>query len=230
MTDEVGGGAAAEIGADPRSIGSRPVHGRPRRENKGGQVARDLCLNTGGVLNALLGALVATALGWSPAAAEETADDLQHLRPLINQTLETEKSGVEIGWSNPATGHSGTLRVERTFYRDQQPCRAYLRTVERPGALVTRGIGCRVGRAQWEIEEESGTIEEESATATASSPARGAVSADTAAKQREAAETTAKDEADASECPDPAELATPDAGEPAPAPFAAFTLPARSEI
>jgi surface antigen len=171
------------------------------------------------VLNAFLGALLATALGWSSAAADETADDLRHLRPLINETLETEQSGVEIGWSNPATGHSGTLSIERTFYRDQQPCREYLRTVERPGAsaLVTRGIGCRVGRSQWEIEEESAKPEEESATATA-------------AKRREAAERATKGKADASACPDPAELATPGASEPAPAPFAAFTLPARSEI
>ena len=122
-------------------------------------MARDFCLNTGSVRKALFGALAASALGWSPAVAEEAADDLQHLRPLINQTLETEKSGVEIGWSDPATGHSGTLRVERTFYRDQQPCREYLRTIERAGAstLVTRGVGCRVGRAQWEIEEEGAT-------------------------------------------------------------------------
>ena len=111
-------------------------------------MARDLRLNTGSVLKALVGALAAIVVDWGPAAGEEAVDDLQHLRPLINQTLETEKSGVEIGWSNPATGHSGTLRVERTFYRDQQPCREYLRTVERAGTadLVTRGTACRVGR------------------------------------------------------------------------------------
>jgi surface antigen len=188
------------------------------------QVARDLCLNTGGVRNAVLGAFVAWTLGWGPAAAEEAADDLQHLRPLINQTLETEKIGVEIGWSNPTTGHSGTLTVERTFYRDQQPCREYVRTVERPYAsiLVTRGIGCRVGRAQWEIEEES-------ATATPST-GPGAGSADAAAKRREASQTAAKDAAAASECPDPAEVATAGTDQPKPAPFAAFTVPARSDI
>jgi surface antigen len=188
-------------------------------------VARDFCLNTGSVRKALFGALMATGVGCCPALAEEAADDLQHLRPLINQTLETEKSGVEIGWSNPETGHSGTLRVERTFYRDQRPCREYLRTIERAGAstLVTRGVGCRVGRAQWEIKEEG-------ATARAPSPRPGAASAEPAAREREAPKTTAGDAAEARACPDPAELASAGTGEPTPAPFATFTLPARSDI
>jgi surface antigen len=188
-------------------------------------VARDFCLNTGSVRQALFGALVVSALGSSPAVAEEAADDLQHLRPLINQTLETEKSGVEIGWSNPATGHSGTLRVERTFYRDQQPCREYLRTVERAGAadLVTRGTGCRVGRGQWEIEEER-------AVARAPSPGQPAASAEPAPTRREAGKAMPERAADTKECPDPAELAAAGTGEPTPAPFAAFTLPARSDI
>ena len=188
-------------------------------------MARDLRLNTGSVLKALVGALAAIVVDWGPAAGEEAVVDLQHLRPLINQTLETEKSGVEIGWSNPATGHSGTLRVERTFYRDQQPCREYLRTVERAGAadLVTRGTACRVGRGQWEIEEES-------AVARAPSPGQAAASAEPAPTRREAGKATAERTADAKECPDPAELAAAGTGEPTPAPFAAFTLPARSDI
>ena len=188
-------------------------------------MARDFCLNTGSVRQALFGALAASALGWSPAVAEEAADDLQHLRPLINQTLETEKSGVEIGWSNPETGHSGTLRVERTFYRDQQPCREYLRRIERAGAstLVTRGVGCRVGRAQWEIEEEG-------ATARALLPGGGAASARPAAEERKADEKIAEAAAAARACPDPAALPSAGTGQPQPSPFAAFTLPARSDI
>jgi surface antigen len=177
------------------------------------------------VRKALFGALVVSALGSSPAVAEEAADDLQHLRPLINQTLETEKSGVEIGWSNPATGHSGTLRVERTFYRDQQPCREYLRTVERAGAstLVTRGVGCRVARAQWDIEGEG-------ATARALLPGGGAASARPAAEERKADEKIAAAAAAARACPDPAALPSAGTGQPEPSPFAAFTLPARSDI
>lgn len=185
---------------------------------------RDFRLDTASVRAALFGVLMASTLGCGQALAQQTADDLQHLRPLINQTLETEKRGVEIGWSNPATGHSGTLRVERTFYRDQQPCREYLRTVERPGAsaLVTRGVGCRVGRAQWEIKEE-GT------TARALLPEPGAGPVEPRPEERKPAEKTAEAAA-ARACPDPAPLPSAAKVEPTPPPFAAFTLPARSAI
>ena len=45
--------------------------------------------------------------------------------------LETARTDVEVPWSNPATGHRGTIMVERTFYRDPStPCRDYTRTVE----------------------------------------------------------------------------------------------------
>jgi surface antigen len=188
------------------------------------QVDLDFRFEKGSVRAALFGALMASALGCGPALAQEAADDLEHLRPLINQTLETEKSGIEIGWSNPATGHSGTLRVERTFHRGQQPCREYLRTLERPGAaaLVTRGIGCRVGRAQWEIKEE-GT------TAQALLPEPGVGPVELGPDERKAAEKTAEALAAARACPDPAPLPSAKV-EPAPAPFAAFTLPARSDI
>jgi surface antigen len=188
-------------------------------------VDRDFRLDTARVGAALFGVLMACTLGYGPALAQQAADDLQHLRPLINQTLETEKSGVEIGWSNPATGHSGTLRVERTFYRDQQPCREYLRTVERPGAaaLAIRGVGCRVARAQWEIEEQD-------RTARALLPGPEAAPVKPAAAERKADEKTEETAAAARACPDPPALPAVGTGEPTPPPFAAFTLPARSAI
>src|SRR5919106_6625918 len=67
-------------------------------------------------------------------AAQADADE-EYVGPLVNQALETEKSGVEIPWSNPATGSSGMILIERTFYRDPRtPCRDYRRTLERAGA------------------------------------------------------------------------------------------------
>lgn len=94
--------------------------------------------------------------GVAGAAPADPTGDLGHIRPLIDQTLETEKSGIEIRWSNPGTGHSGMMRVERTFFRDQRPCREYLRTVVRPGesGFVIRGTACRAGRAEWDILDE----------------------------------------------------------------------------
>jgi surface antigen len=89
-------------------------------------------------------------------AAQADADE-NYVGPLVNQALETEKSGVEIPWSNPATGSSGMIVIERTFYRDPRtPCRDYRRTLERAGAptVEIQGTGCRIGTGRWSLDEE----------------------------------------------------------------------------
>ena len=83
--------------------------------------------------------------------------DEEYVEPLLNQALETEKTGVELPWSNPDTGSSGIIVIERTFYRDPgTPCRDYRRTLERAGApaLEIEGTGCRVGPSEWALDEE----------------------------------------------------------------------------
>src|SRR5690606_40191021 len=57
------------------------------------------------------------ALMAPPDGGAQTAADEAYVEPLLYQALETEKSGVEVPWSNPATGSSGTIVIERTFYR-----------------------------------------------------------------------------------------------------------------
>ena len=105
-------------------------------------------------------------------AAQADADE-EYVGPLVNQALETEKSGVEIPWSNPATGSSGMILIERTFYRDPRtPCRDYRRTLERAGAppVEIEGTGCRIRSGRWSLDEE----EPRSATATAPTADTGA--------------------------------------------------------
>ena len=99
---------------------------------------------------------LATIAAAQDVAAQTDADE-DYVGPLVNQALETEKSGVEIPWSNPATGSSGTILVERTFYRDPRtPCRDYWRTRARAGAptLEIQGTGCRIGAGRWSLDEE----------------------------------------------------------------------------
>jgi surface antigen len=106
-------------------------------------------------------ALAAVLVGIVPFGAgrdgvAQTAADEEYVEPILNQALETEKTGVELPWSNPATGSSGTIVIERTFYRDPgTPCRDYRRTLERAGApiLEIEGTGCRVGPNEWALDE-----------------------------------------------------------------------------
>jgi hypothetical protein len=100
--------------------------------------------------------IAATAAAPRDVAAQAEADE-EYVGPLVNQALETEKSGVEIPWSNPATGSSGMIVIERTFYRDPRtPCRDYRRTLQRAGApaVEIQGTGCRVRSGGWSLDEE----------------------------------------------------------------------------
>jgi 17 kDa outer membrane surface antigen len=94
----------------------------------------------------------------APRVAAQADADEEYVGPLITDTLETQRAGVEVPWTNPATGSSGIIVVERTFYRDPRtPCRDYRRTLERPGGptLTIEGTGCRTGSGRWSLDEEA---------------------------------------------------------------------------
>jgi surface antigen len=105
----------------------------------------------------LVASWVGTAALPQQLAAQVDPDE-EYVGPLINQALEGERTGVEIPWSNPATGSGGMIVIERTFYRDPRtPCRDYRRTTERAGGpkVEIQGTGCRVGSDRWSLDEES---------------------------------------------------------------------------
>lgn len=189
-----------------------------------------------------LGVMVMVMTAPSLLAAGDEGD-AAHVHPLVNQALETEKTDVEIPWSNPETGNRGVIVIERTFYRDEQPCRDYRRTVQESGSppLVIEGTGCRVGPGRWELDEEparktSGEI----AVEPAAGPARGQpepeqdaqATAQSSASEPEAASETeaasepeeASEEASA-EPPVPAEDAPPE-----PPPFPDYTMPSAASL
>jgi surface antigen len=100
---------------------------------------------------------LAPGLGW----AADDPRDAAFLAPVLQRALETARTNVEVPWNNPATGSRGAIVVERTFYREPEtPCRAYVRTLEPPGAApeVTRGTGCRSSSGLWQIEEEPASL------------------------------------------------------------------------
>ena len=107
---------------------------------------------------ALTAVLISLApLAGVPGAAAQVADE-EYVEPLLNQALEAERTGVELPWRNPATGSSGIIVIERTFYRDPRtPCRDYRRTLERAGepAIEVEGTGCRIAPGEWAIDEEA---------------------------------------------------------------------------
>jgi surface antigen len=130
---------------------SRAGHSRPTRCG-GPAGARPACPSP----LAKVFAIVVLGLIPTSAWAAEDPRDAAFLAPVIQRALETARTDVEVPWSNPATGHRGTILVERTFYREPStPCRDYTRTVETAGAApeVTRGTGCRSEAGVWELDE-----------------------------------------------------------------------------
>ncbi|MGI9491170.1 MAG: RT0821/Lpp0805 family surface protein [Geminicoccaceae bacterium] len=87
----------------------------------------------------------------------QSSDDAVVLK-LLNETLENEPTGVEIQWSNPATGNQGIVVVTKTVTTPpDRPCREYLRTRgQAAGSVETiEGVGCRITAGMWELEEKT---------------------------------------------------------------------------
>jgi surface antigen len=184
-----------------------------RRRRSGVRLERRrvaLCLVVAGML----------AAGAAPRIAAQEDPDEAYVGPLINEALENQRTGVEVPWSNPATGSSGTIVVERTFYRDPRtPCRDYRRTVERAGGPVvaTEGTGCRIGSGRWSLDEEE------------PEPTREALSRSAPREAEAATPPKAETESAAAppSCPPPS--AAPAACEP-PAKIVDYTMPTRTEL
>jgi surface antigen len=118
--------------------------------------SRDRIPRRGRLVALALAVLCTAGAGGPPHVAAQADTDEQYVGPLVNKALETEKSGVGIPWSNPATGSRGMITIERTFYRDPRtPCRDYRRTLERAGApkVEIEGTGCRIGPGRWSLDE-----------------------------------------------------------------------------
>jgi surface antigen len=159
-------------------------------------------------------------LAGAPHSAAQVADE-DYVEPLLNQALETEKSGVELPWSNPATGSGGMIVIERTFYRDPRtPCRDYRRTVERAGAAAVEieGTGCRVGPGEW-------TLEEEGPASLAAAPAPGAGPAP--APDEPSAPEPERTEATPPSCPTMSSTPVPCGKPPA---VVDYTMPTRTKL
>lgn len=131
------------------------------RASLGGRVAREpgskastvrlICLLLPGVVVIGASAEAHGATGGDPR-------DQPYLSTIVNQALETERTKVEIPWSNPETGNRGIIVIDRTWYRDpQSPCRDYRWTLERAGHPMETisGTGCRIGPAVWRLDEGS---------------------------------------------------------------------------
>ena len=176
------------------------------------------CIRAGLCLIALAAPLAASAA----RAASEDPRDLLVIMPALNDVLENERSGKDVSWTNVVTGRAGSIRVERTYYRGQQPCRDYTRTTTGNGpGYEVRGTGCRVGKLNWSVEE--ARKDEPAPTATAAVPAPAPTTAPPSAPAADPVAAPAPS-GDPSAPRAPRKLAAP------PPPTLSYGLPTRSQL
>lgn len=96
----------------------------------------------------LLGVFVGSSIGKSLDRADRI-----YATQTANRALESNPSGRTSTWSNPDSGHSGSVTPRRTVYAsDGSPCRDYETTVTIDGRTETAtGRACRQSDGTWKI-------------------------------------------------------------------------------
>ncbi len=99
-----------------------------------------------------IGALGGAFLGSEAGKSLDRADRL-FMKRTVHQTLERNRTGATAAWSNPDSGHSGTVTPTRTFQTASgQFCREYQHTVTIGGKTESAyGTSCRQADGSWRI-------------------------------------------------------------------------------
>jgi len=179
------------------------------------------------------------------ARGNDDIRDLPFVLDSVNDVLETARTNVQVPWKNPATGNSGVIIVEKTFYSSpEMPCRQYRRTYNQPGKgeMMTRGTGCRVGPARWKIEEErtASQVPKAAKSGPSSGTAAGATTAapspvgTTASRPSRPSQKATPPKAVRKKVKTPPKSSTAAKAKPKPSPVAPslpkFTMPSKAEI
>lgn len=103
------------------------------------------------VVGGLLGAFVGSEVGKSLDRADQ-----QYMAQTTQRTLESAPSGQATTWSNPDSGHSGTVTPVRTYQAPSgQYCREFQQTVMVGGeSQQAYGTACRQPDGSWKIVQE----------------------------------------------------------------------------
>ena len=103
-------------------------------------------------LACVLMALAGCASDRPSVPASLDAGDIQAIRTTRQAVLENNRIGESTNWTNPATGHLGTVTPLRTYERsaDEPPCRDYQLTASVDGETeIGYATACRRSDGVW---------------------------------------------------------------------------------
>jgi surface antigen len=100
-------------------------------------------------IGALAGGLLGSEVGKSLDRADKAA-----MEKTSHGALESYRTGQTATWSNPDTGHSGTVTPTKTYQTAQgQYCREYQQTVTVGGKTEQAyGTACRQPDGSWKVQ------------------------------------------------------------------------------
>jgi surface antigen len=104
----------------------------------------------------LAAGLVLAGCATGPPPVEPTAGDLERLHAAETEALESAKTGQGVNWTNPETGHRGSVTVLETDPDGDRPCRTVQRVFNAGETTRTaEARACRRDDGSWEIVEEA---------------------------------------------------------------------------
>ena len=105
---------------------------------------RAVAIGAGAVLGAIIGSEVGKSLDRA---------DRAYMEQTSQRSLEYDRSGTTSTWTNPDSGHSGTVTPTRTYQeRSGEQCREYQQTVTIGGRTEQAyGTACRQPDGTWKV-------------------------------------------------------------------------------
>ena len=118
----------------------------------GGLIGSRIGSGTGSKIAIGAGVLAGGLLG-NKVAAQMDCQDQQYHQSTTQNALETQRIGTASNWTNPDSGHSGTVTPMRTWQaQDGRYCREYEQTVYIEGrAERATGTACREPDGTWRM-------------------------------------------------------------------------------
>ena len=118
----------------------------------GGLVGSQIGHGTGNKIAIGAGVLAGGLIG-NKIGRKLDCKDIEYHNNTAQNTLETQRTGSTETWTNPDSGHSGTVTPTRTYYSgDGKPCRDFTQTVSVDGSVdEVRATACRQDDGTWQI-------------------------------------------------------------------------------
>ncbi len=130
------------------TVGPKAVGGAAVGATAGGLIGAAAGGGTAGIIGgALLGGLAGGALG-----DKLDQNDRRLAQENYYRSMEYGRTGQSSSWSNPDSGHSGSITPTRTYETPTGPCRDFKQTIYIDGqAQEGQGTACRQADGTWKI-------------------------------------------------------------------------------